>query len=356
MKILFVADAQSIHTKRWAGAFRDQGDEVHIATFNVSKIDGVQVHQLYTYGLGKLGYFLAIPRLKSLGKKLRPDVVHAHYVTSYGFLAATAHLRPLILTAWGSDVLVNTRKSIVLRWFTHRALIAADCVTTVAEHMNQAIQDIGIRSTEIIAVPFGVDVELFRPPMLARNTGATFRIISTRNFHPIYSIHTVLEAVHFLHTRGVAVNLELVGDGPLRQELERLVDTLGIKTLVQFHGHVDHTRLVTLLGRAHVFVSSAVSDGSNVSLLEAMACGCIPIATRIPANEQWITHEKNGFLFPSGNYTILSEMIERAGDPSRWEAIISENRQIVEERANWKTSVRNMRKIYSELVNRMKGL
>ena len=356
MKILFVSDAQSIHTRRWAESFRDQGDEVHIASFRAANIEGVTVHYLNAFGLGKLGYFLAIPRLRSLASRLRPDVVHAHYVTSYGFLAAAAHLKPLVVTAWGSDVLVSPREFIGSRWLARKALTSADRVTTVAEHMNQAVQDLGVPASEITAVPFGVDVELFRPAVAPKILPPPLRIISTRNFSPIYSVQTVVKAVDKLHRRGVAVALDLVGEGPLRQELEKLVDTLGIRAIVQFHGHIGPSRLVTLLGAAHLFVSSAISDGNNVSLNEAMACGCIPVVTRIPANEQWITHENNGFLFKSGDHEMLAEMIERAGDVSRWDAIVAQNRRIVEERADWRVSVRQMRDIYSELVNRKKGL
>lgn len=356
MKILYVSDAQSIHTKRWAEYFCDQGDEVHVASFRAAKIHGVQVHVLSTFGFGKLGYFLAIPRLRSLASKLRPDIVHAHYVTSYGFLAAAAQLKPLIVTAWGSDVLVSPRESIVSSWLAGSAVRAADRVTIVAEHMTQAIVDLGVPASAVTVVPFGVDLELFHPPLQPRCLTPPLRVISTRNFSPVYRVHNVIEAVHDLHSRGVAVTLDLVGEGPLRQELVELVKTLGINAIVKFHGHVDHSCLANLLGQAHVFVSSAVSDGNNVSLNEAMACGCIPIATNIPANGQWITHGDNGFLFTSGDHKMLAGMIERMGDSAWRESVAVKNRRIVEERADWRVWVHHMRNIYLELSNRKRGL
>lgn len=352
MKILYVSDAQSIHTRRWAEYFRDQGDEVHVASFREAKIDGVQVHVLNTFGFGKLGYFLAIPKLRSLASKINPDIVHGQYVTSYGFLAAIAQLKPLIVTAWGSDVLVTPNESIVSRLLARYAVMAADRVTTVAEHMNPAVHGLGVPASAITAVPFGVDVEFFRPPLKPRILPPPLCVISTRNFTPVYSVHTVIEAVHLLHRRGVVVTLDLVGDGPLRQELEEMVDTLGVKEIVQFHGHVDHSCLVKLLGQAHVFVSSAVSDGNNVSLNEAMSCGCVPVATSIPANEQWITHGDNGFLFTPGDHEMLAGMIEQAADAAVWESIALKNRRIVEERADWRVCVRHMRNIYLDLAKR----
>ena len=352
MRILFLADAVSIHTRRWAESFRDQGHEIHVASFRTASIDGVNVHILKNHGLGKFGYFFAVPQLRRLASMIRPDIFHAQYVTSYGFLSALAGLKPLVVTALGTDVLISPRESVLLRIFAGYALKKANFVTTVAEHMNQAVQRLGAPVHKTIAIPFGVDTDLFCFPSKPRPLIPPLRIISTRNFSPVYSVHTVIHAVHILLGRDVAVSLDLVGDGPSRPELEKLVHELGMEHNVRFHGHIDHGRLIFLLGQAHIFVSTAVSDGNNISLNEAMSCGCIPIATKIPANSQWIIHGENGFLFTSGDSDSLSASILRAADSSNWGAIAMRNRQLVEERADWSVCICQMRDIYLDLMNR----
>jgi glycosyltransferase involved in cell wall biosynthesis len=349
MRILYVCDAPSIHTRRWAESFRDAGDEVHVASFRAAEIAGVTVHRLPTWGLGKAGYFAAVPALRRLADRLRPDVVHAQYVTSYGFLAAAAGLAPLIVTAWGTDVLISPRESRLARWLATRALAAADQVTTVAEHMNAAVIALGVPASKVVALPFGVDVTLFRPPARLRAAPPPLRVLSTRHFAPVYSVHTLIEAVRRLRDLGVAIELDLVGDGPLRAELE--AQAAALHDAVHFHGHVAPTRLIELLGAAHVFVSPALSDGNNVSLNEAMACGCYPIATDIPANTQWIEAGRNGALFPPGDAARLAEAIERAaGDAAGRLAAAQQNRQIVEERADWRVGVARMRALYERLA------
>ena len=166
MKILYVADAKSIHTQRWAKWFSAAGHDVHVATFREADIPGVQVHRLPTLGLGKVGYFASILFLKRLARRIRPDVVHAHYLTSYGFVAAAAHLRPLVVTAWGSDLLLSPRDSALAQWLVKTAIGRADMVTTVAEHMNGAAVALGASSDAVIAIPFGVDCRLFVPPVV----------------------------------------------------------------------------------------------------------------------------------------------------------------------------------------------
>jgi L-malate glycosyltransferase len=351
MRILYVADAQSVHTRRWAEAFRDLGAQVHVASFRPAQIAGVEVHRLPTGGLGKAGYLLALPVLRRLAARLRPDIVHAQYLTSYGFLAAAAGLRQLVAPAWGSDVLVSPRESRVSRALVAYALRHADQVTTVAEHMNAAVIELGAPAGRVQAVPFGVDTTLFRPPAAPRAEPPPLRIICTRNYAPVYSVHTLVEAARRLQGRGVALALDLVGAGPLRAELQAQVQAAGLSPVTLFHGHVDHPRLVALLGAAHVFVSPAVSDGNNVSLNEAMACGCFPVATDIPANAQWLTPGRNGLLFQPGDADGLADAIaQAAAEPTLRVAAEAENRLIVEQRADWQVNVQRMRSLYDSLV------
>jgi L-malate glycosyltransferase len=351
MRILYVADALSVHTRRWAEAFRDRGAEVHVATFRQATIEGVTVHTLSTHGLGKAGYLLAIPRLRWLAAALRPDVVHAQYITSYGFIAATARLHPLIVTAWGSDVLVSPHQSRWARWLGRTALARCDHATTVADHMTPAAVALGAPPHRITAIAFGVDTALFRPPVRRRADAPPLRMISTRNFAPVYNVECVVDAVRRVCDRGADVLLDLVGDGALRPSLQSRVTASGLAARVTFHGHIDHPRLASLLGSAHVFVSSALSDGNNVSLNEAMACGAFPIATDIPANRSWIEQGRNGLLYEPGDAAALSAAIERiAGDAPWRERAAVENRAIVEKRADWRSNVDRMAALYSRVM------
>lgn len=350
-RILYVSDAKSIHTRRWAEHYRDQGVEVHIASFQGEVISGVKVHLLPTGGLGRAGYFLAIPALRALARRIAPDVVHAQYVTSYGFLAAVAGLQPLVLTAWGTDVLISPKKSKLMHCLASYAVRHADAVTTVAQHMNPAVAALGIPEDAVSAVPFGVDTVRFVPPAAPRLENDTLRLICTRNFAPIYNVSTLITALQRVAQRGLRLQVDLVGEGPLRPELEAQVANAGIAPWVTFHGHVSHTRLAGLLAQAHVFVTPALSDGNNVSLNEAMACACFPIGTDIPANAQWLEHGINGLLYPQGDAEALTECILRAAADAPWREHAGKlNRDIVEQRADWRVCVSRMSETYTRAI------
>lgn len=346
MRILLLSDAGSIHTARWAAYLTDCGDDVHVATLRPGRVQAAGVHLLPTYHLRRLGYLFAIPILRRLARHLRPDVVHAHYVTSYGFLAAAAGLRPLVLTAWGTDVLLSPWQSRIHRRLARYAVQRADVITAVAEHMVPAIVALGRTRADVSSVPFGVDTTLFRAVRATGEASDVSRIICTRNFYPIYDVETVLAAVHELGRRGVKYYLDLVGDGPLRAALETGAAARGIHTRVTFHGHVAHQRLVGLLAASDIFVSPALSDGNNISLNEAMACGVFPIATDIPANSQWIDHRRNGLLFRSGDVVGLADCLQSVAASPEWRVQAAiENRRIVERYADWHRNAERMRDI-----------
>jgi glycosyltransferase involved in cell wall biosynthesis len=351
MKILYVSDAQSIHTRRWAEYFRDSGAEVHVASFRAGDISGVTTHLLPTYGLGRFGYIIALFSLRRLYVCLRPDVVHAQYITSYGFLSALARMHPLVLTAWGTDVLISPKESRLLRGLASYAVKHADAVTTVAKHMNASVAALGISESAVSAVPFGVDLQRFAPPLVKRTPSDTLHLICTRNFAPIYDVSTLITALQQTAEQGLHLQVDLVGSGPLRSDLEAQVARLGLSASVTFHGHVHHDRLAQLLGQADLFVTPALSDGNNVSLNEAMACACFPIGTDIPANAQWIEDGVNGLLYPQGDAAALTECIMRAAGDAAWRERAGRlNRGIVEQRADWRVCVARMNEIYARVT------
>ena len=354
--ILYVSDAASIHTRRWVEYQRDLGRKVHVASFRDHVIPGVNVHVLPTFGFGRAGYLFAIPVLKSLVRRIRPDIVHAQYVTSYGFIAAIANLHPLVLTAWGTDVLISPSESRLARLMAAYAVRHADEVTTVAQHMNASVAALGVAESRVTAVPFGVDAQVFHPSAAAREPGQRLRIICTRNFGPIYDIPTLLSALEQLLREGLDFEVDLVGEGPLRGVIEARIARAGLSPRVRLRGHVPHVELAGLLASADIFVTPALSDGNNVSLNEAMACGCFPIGTAIPANAQWLDDGVNGLLYPPGDHAALASCIRNAAGNSELRARAAKvNRDIVERKADWRICVQRMENIYASAIMRARG-
>lgn len=348
MRILLLGDARSIHIARWATGLSNRGIDIHVASLRPTDIAGVTVHPLRPIGRAKALYLSVIPGLRALVRRLRPHVVHAHYATSYGLLAALSGHQHIVITAWGSDTLIAPRRSVLLRILLRFSLSRAEAVTSMATHMNASLLGLGVQPQRLHVLPFGVEVDRFAAAAaLDRREGS---VICTRRFEPLYDVQCLVRAFAAARNYGYLRTLTLVGDGPLRSELETLVRSLGIEECVKFVGQLDHDALPSILGMQEVFVSPAWSDGNNISLNEAMAAGCFPIATEIPANTQWITQGVNGFVYPTGDVTALATLLRQI--PAQRQLVEDARRlnlERVKRGADWQTALDRMCAIYDDV-------
>ena len=240
-----------------------------------------------------------VGRVRRLVQEINPDILHAHYVTGYGLAAALTGRHPLVMTAWGSDVLIAPEQSWIYRQIVRFALGRADLVTSMAEHMTRLLIERRYAAADkIVTLPFGVDTDVFSPDQRTRQHGdGAPLVVSTRRLYHGLDVDVFIRAIPTVLKYYPDARFVVVGDGPLRGQLEQLATDLGVVERIEFRGDITHQEMPKLLGQADVFVSTSPSDGNNVSLNEAMACGAFPIATDIPANRAWLVPGQNGLLF-----------------------------------------------------------
>jgi glycosyltransferase involved in cell wall biosynthesis len=333
MRLVFVAFHGGVHTRRWAAFFAERGHEVHVVTCGGASAAPYAVHDLGPLRFGKLAYLLKLPRARRLIRDLQPDVLHAHYATSYGLLGLATGVHPFVVTAHGDDVLIAPRNPL-LRVVVSRVLAAADLVTVPSEQMREAVVALIGGATPVDVFQYGVESRrLARLGDEQRTAGEAhvIRIVSARPLLRLYRVDALLRAFAELRTvRSFAC--DIVGDGPERPALEHLADSLGLGDKVAFHGHVSPDEAERALARADVYVSVSESDGASVALLEAMALGAVPVLSDIPANRAWVVDGRTGVLVDIEPRSI-AEGIERAASLDR--ASVSEaNRRLIRERAD----------------------
>jgi glycosyltransferase involved in cell wall biosynthesis len=354
MKICYLANAQSIHTKRWARHFGAHGHDVTVVSFEPAEIEGTEVIVLSRrVAARRLNILLNISRVRRLVDDIRPDILHAHYVTSYGFAGALTGKHPYVATAWGTDVLIEPEKSWVYRQIVGFALRRADLVTSMAPHMTELLVTRGYAPADkVITLPFGVDTDVFNLNRRSRQHGNQPGIVvSTRRPDYGMDVDTFVRAIPAVLKAFDNVRFIMTGEGPLRQNMEQLAGELGISDHIQFRGEITHKEMPELLGTADVFVSTSPSDGNNISLNEAMACGTYPIATDIAANRAWIEPGKNGMLYAGRDVIQLAEQIIEAIKKPDWrQAVMAENWEIVRTRASWTQSMEKMTSHYERLI------
>lgn len=275
--------------------------------------------------------------LRRIAREQRADVVLSLYG---GSLAASAYLsgfRPYVVYVVGSDVLLAN-------WLQKRislvTLTAADAVVANGKFLATKTREL-VPTANLTALYMGVDVERFS--FSAKSAGSpTF--VCTRGFLSVYDNATIIRAFGGLDDVPADIEMSFLSTGPLLAESIALADQViapSWRRRMVFSGGVSDAAIRDALHSASYYLSASLSDGASSSLLEAMACGLFPIISDIPANREWITHEKNGLLFPAGDDTSLRECIRRAIAGESWmaEARIS-NRRLVEEHANIDVSMR----------------
>jgi glycosyltransferase involved in cell wall biosynthesis len=240
-----------------------------------------------------LRYSLAVPRLRSVLREFAPDIVNAHFLPNYGFMAARSSARPLVLTTLGSDVLIVPHRSPVHLWRTRWVLRHSDAVTADAAMLADAIRRLGVKADRILTVPFGIEPERFATVPVRPATPIV--VLSTRRLEPVYDIETLLRAwARLTADERATMQLRIAGSGSREAPLRAGAGSLP----VMFLGWLTMDVLDREVRAAHIYVSTSLSDSTSVSLLEAMAAGCLPVVSDIPANREWIDAGVNGLLFP----------------------------------------------------------
>ena len=276
-------------------------------------------------------------------RTLRPSIVVGNWITrDSGLYCALVGYHPFLAVAWGSDILVEARRSLILRMFARFTLRVADGVIVDSEIQRKAILSMGCSSSKIYCFPWGIDLYQFRPEKTRRareQLGWLHEriIVSTRKQLPIYGVEYLLRAMPLVLARMNDVKLLVVGGGPLLEYHKSLAKRLGIENQVRFLGNVANHLLPAILNAGDVYVSTSFSDGSSASLMEAMACGLPVVVTKIPSNEEWIIHGENGFLVKPGDSVALADHVITLLQDERLRSFMGKaNLEVAKKRADWR--------------------
>ncbi|MGH7724694.1 MAG: glycosyltransferase [Candidatus Eiseniibacteriota bacterium] len=354
MRIAVLGNAAVLHTRRWADALCAHGHEARVFSLEAPppdaapRVGGAPITVLPALPLPRaFRYPLARGATLRALHAFEPDLVEAHYVPNYGFLATLVGRHPLAIHAWGSDLLVSAPRSWLHARRARAALARADAVFADARVLAEAAVAYGARPERVHVVPWGADLARFplRPFVQAP------RVVSVRHLEPVYDVATLIEAVPSIAASVPEARFDVAGEGPDRPALEARAQALGVQGIVRFHGRVAHETLPELLGGAAVYVSTSLSDSTSISLLEAMASGAFPVVSDLPGNREWIVSGENGLLFARGDARALADRVTDAlAGPSLREAARARNRKIVEERGDFAQAVTQVTDLYAALV------
>jgi glycosyltransferase involved in cell wall biosynthesis len=342
LRLCFVGWADHVHVERWAGYFSRIGHDVTVLNHGERPGRYPAGVRQYRVGFESRSARWRQLRLRSLFWQLRPDVVHVHWA-HFAHDVVQAWRGPVVVTAWGSDIYRQGDFAAATYERTLATLARVAAITCDSDDLANRIEAVVASAPgHVHVIQWGVDTDLFHPGggdsglRAALDLGDRPVVLSARNFTPLYNQETVVRA--FRRVADVRPDTAFVfkdyhGDQEYRGKVLALADELGIGHSVRVMDAIPYEEMPSLYQLARVSVSVPFSDATPMSLLEAMACGSLPVCSDLPSVREWIVDGVNGYLVrPDDPDTLAARIVALLqADAS---GMMRENRRVVEERAS----------------------
>jgi glycosyltransferase involved in cell wall biosynthesis len=381
MRIAVCADGRSTHAKRWANGVAARGHEVALiwrrdefVEADLPSFAAAITHHVYTPATTARPWMipLAVPAARRLAWRLRPDLAHGLFLSGHGWAAHGLGVRPLVLSAFGSDLrdLATDEDGSAFERLVHAyivrrtraAVAAADVVLADSSAAAEVVRD-RVPGTPTRIIRFGAD--LVSPPESARSSwrrrlgvdDGAFVVLSSRLMRPLYNIDTIIRALPAIRRRVPAATL-VVKEVPrfaypdYRRRCLELIDELGLGDAVRTVGELDHDELVALYAAADVYVSVPDSDATAVSVFEAMAAGVAVVASDAPGTDPAILRQRETALLvrPGDPEALASAVVALGVDADLRRDVTERAREIVTRHGDFERELDRAVLLYEQLV------
>ncbi|KAA0265041.1 MAG: glycosyltransferase family 4 protein [Chlorobiota bacterium] len=371
-----LADLRSAHTKKWAEVLASSGINVHVfgLTPATETFRGVTIHEGSVSSttssgeegsVGKLTYIHELGSLKRLIKSLKPDILHAHYATSYGLIGALSGFSPFAVSVWGSDVVSFPKKSPAHRAMVKFVLNRADVLFSTSEFMAGVAS--GLASKRFVITPFGVEIssewrvvsgevssEISSELRVASSEAPVIKIGCVKTVSEVYGQDILIRAFAGVvkEMEGVGISLELVGGGPEIEKFATLAEELGVGNRVKFAGYVPNDQIMDVHRGFDIEVyPTRVEESFGVSVVEAMSCGVPCIVSKTGGLQDLVEDGVSGFHVPVGDVdAIKSKLIKLIRDPALRKSVGEAAKKRVADRYDLKKNAAVMIAEYKKLL------
>jgi glycosyltransferase involved in cell wall biosynthesis len=354
MKLVLLGENGSVHIQKWIlGIAQENNIVLHVISFERGiQTPGVTYHFIKPITKTKLDFLLYLFKVKKIIKKINPNLIHAHYATSYGLWAAFSGFHPCIITGWGADIF-DSPSNPIMRMILKYSFSKADAITVLSEITRKEIKK--LTSKSITLIPFGVPTDRYKPREI-KEIDSFIRIGTIRTLSEKYGVEFLIRAFAKIHTEFSLARLEIVGDGPQRNMLKKLCEDLDITNKVTFHGYINQhsepEKYMNLLQSFDIFAILSVLDSETfgVAAVEASACGIPVIATRVGGLPEVVEDGVTGILVPASDSDKTAEALKKLLESKELRSSMGKNGRIkVLKQYDWKNNLQTMINLYRNL-------
>jgi glycosyltransferase involved in cell wall biosynthesis len=365
MRLLYFTDNNSDHNHRFLEKLAVSGHEVFYLSLagaplpsfwlprDIHLVESAQAFPRHTPPSELIAF---LPYLQSILQEVKPDLVQAGAIQSCAYLTALAGFHPMLAMSWGSDLLVDSRRD--HDWFTATKVALTGCdgffcdCNTV---LQRAREFAPIAPERVVQIPWGIHPGIFHPlgdKAQLPTSDSDFIFICTRSWEPIYGIDVLLNAFQLALQRSPHLRLLLIGHGSQESEVLSFIEDNDLGDRILIPGSLSSGDMPRYFRSANAYISCAESDGTSVSLLEAMATGLPVIVADNPSNREWVTEGSNGWLATIGSAeSFASKMLIAVEQQEAARAQMGLiNQRTVAERANWDENFPLLLSAYDNLL------
>lgn len=304
MKLLVIGPWSSGHIQQWIKLFKDSYS-VTVITLHPErpKDEAVKFISLPTYTGTRLDFLINIPKLRSIVASINPDLIHVHFLSSYGIMASFIPQRyKKILSIWGTDVNGKIQENPALRKLASNALKTYDFINLPAKHFSEKLNKIcKIDHSKIFVFQYGVDTNILPRAKMYPRENDILKLASIRNWAMLYHIDDLLKGYrHYCDENHKKKScLYLFGNGS-PQDISRvnaLVKQLSFpEGSIKVVGFIDRNSLFEKLKEMDIVISIPDKDGAPLSLMESIYIGIYPIVSDLEANREWLDNDCATFI------------------------------------------------------------
>ena len=342
-KLLLIGSV-TVHTYNYYNLVKPYFDEVLLITDIPRENQIIEKIEYVSFSYKKISnYYFTVKKIKESCEAFKPDVIHIHQINSialYSILALKKLKIPIVLTAWGSDLLVSPKRSLILKTIVQYCLKRADMITADSEYLGkEVLKYIPNNEKKLVIANFGIDIH-------GENNVTKENIIYSNRLHKkLYNIDEIISGFKKLEDTGKNKYQLVIGAiGPETENLIQLVSDLGLTEKVTFVGWLNFEDNLNWYSKSKFFISIPDSDATSISLLEAMYYGCYPIVSVLPSNLEWITDDVNG-KFYKNDFNFILDLNQPALDKSA-----SVNKNIILEKGTKSVAFSKFTGIYNLLI------
>ena len=373
MKLVILAEASNVHTRRWAQGMARRGWGTTVLSARQAPIEGVTVLPIRVPGFSHRyphRWWTRYARyLRALIREAGADLVHVHFLRDYPFRGLTApqpHASsweqcdgpPLVISTWGADIIQDAtvpQDTAAQRRRKVALLQACDAVTATTNYLADCTADYGdIPREQITVIPFGVDLERYaRPPDRPRPNGPVVGIV--KHLQPKYGLEYLIRSMPAVLERFADARFVIVGEGPQEQALKQLAGQLGLEQCIDWRGVIDNVEVPAVLWDMDVFVmpSISMSETFGVVAVEAQAAGVPVVFSDLPGVREAVTDGAGGLAVPPGDVSALAAAIRHLlADESLRRRLGERGRRAVCDRFTFDHNLGQMESVYRKAMQR----